>query len=140
MDIRIVETEDDIARCQPVLGQLRPQVTGEGFVARIRALQAQGYRLAVREEHDAVRAVAGFRLGENLAWGKFLYVDDLVTDERWRSHGMGRALLDWLQVHAREQGCGQLHLDSGVQRHAAHRFYQRAGMSLAGHHFVLVLD
>ncbi len=140
MEIAIAEDDAQIARCQPVLAQLRPQVAGEGFVARIRVLQAGGYRLAGLQEAGEVRAVAGFRLAENLAWGRFLYVDDLVTDQAWRSRGAGAALLAWLQAYARAQACGQLHLDSGMQRKAAHRFYEREGMTTAGLHFSRRLD
>jgi GNAT superfamily N-acetyltransferase len=73
-------------------------------------------------EADTVHTVAGYRVGENLAWGKFLYIDDLVTDDSERSRGCGRALLAWLREEAQRQGCAQLHLDSGKQRLDAHRF------------------
>jgi GNAT superfamily N-acetyltransferase len=98
-----------------------------------------GYRLAYVEEGSRVAAVAGFRILEGLAWGKFLYVDDLVTDESLRSRGHGRELLRWLADHAREKGCAELHLDSGVQRFGAHRFYLREGMDITSHHFGMKL-
>jgi hypothetical protein len=34
------------------------------------------------------------------------------------------------------EGCEQMHLDSGIQRTEAHRFYQREGMTMASLHFV----
>jgi GNAT superfamily N-acetyltransferase len=80
-------------------------------------------------------AVAGFRVGESLAWGRFLYVDDLVTLPAHRSQGYGSGLLAWLRAYAAQAGCGQLHLDSGVQRKDAHRFYEREGMTAAALHF-----
>ncbi|MBI3921087.1 MAG: GNAT family N-acetyltransferase, partial [Armatimonadetes bacterium] len=86
-----------------------------------------------------VVAVAGFRLSENLAWGRFLYVDDLVTDEAERSRGHGQELLEWLLEYAHQQDCDQFHLDSGVQRFGAHRFYLRHGMDITSHHFALKL-
>jgi GNAT superfamily N-acetyltransferase len=98
-----------------------------------------GYRLAYVEDASRVAAVAGFRILECLAWGKFLYVDDLVTDEGSRSKGHGRELLRWLAAHAREKGCAELHLDSGVQRFGAHRFYLSRRMEIRSHHFVLPL-
>ena len=52
-----------------------------------------GYRLAFVQDTDGVVAVAGFRVGENLAWGRFLYVDDLVTLPSHRSKGYGAKLL-----------------------------------------------
>ncbi len=86
-----------------------------------------------------MRCAAGFRIVEFLAWGRFLYVDDLVTAENSRSEGQGKRMLDWLASLAREEGCGQLQLDSGVQRHDAHRFYFREGMKISSYHFSKVL-
>ena len=41
------------------------------------------------------------------------------------SGGVGKAVIGWLEEEARGQGCTGLHLDSGVQRERAHRFYFR---------------
>ena len=101
--------------------------------------QEQGFRLAAIEADGHVRAVAGYRVIENLAWGKFLYVDDLVTDAAARSEGWGGQLLDWLIQSAREEGCQQFHLDSGVQRFGAHRFYLMKRMQITCHHFAMTL-
>lgn len=57
-------------------------------------------------------AVAGFRVGENLAWGSFLYVDDLVTHSGHRSKGYGAKLLSWLKEQAAILSCEQIHLVS----------------------------
>ena len=46
-----------------------------------------------------------------------------------------QTILDWLAEHARSQGCGQLHLDSGTERTDAHRFYEREGFCASSLHF-----
>jgi hypothetical protein len=38
-----------------------------------------------------------------------------------------------------KEGCTQLHLDSGMQRKDAHRFYEREGMVAEGLHFVEII-
>ena len=119
--------------------QLRPSYTAGDFVTRVRLQEQGGYRLAMLVEDSRVVAVAGYHLGENLAWGRFLYVDDLVTDDAQRSKGHGARLFEWLRASAGEAGCDELHLDSGVQRFEAHRFYLRHGMTIASHHFKLEL-
>jgi GNAT superfamily N-acetyltransferase len=83
--------------------------------------------------------VAGFRIGESLAWGKYMYVDDLVSRSAVRSRRHGQALFDWLIGFARDQGCIAVHLDSGVQNFGAHRFYLRNRMIISSHHFKLTL-
>lgn len=134
-DIRLAASDGDIEACAPVMRELRPELDPAAFVALVRRLQQTGYHLAYIEAGGRPVAVAGFRFGENLAWGRFLYVDDLVTLASDRSRGHGRALLQWLAGHARSHGCGQMHLDSGTHRKDAHRFYLREGMTLASFHF-----
>lgn len=136
MGIRLAETDAEVRACFPVMAALRTELRDEdAFLARVRLQERTGYRLACCEEDGRVAAVAGFRIGENLAWRRFLYVDDLVTLPERRSRGHGKALLDWLADHARSEGCGQLHLDSGTQRTEAHRFYEREGFRASSLHF-----
>ena len=69
-----------------------------------------------------------------------LYVDDLVTLESQQGKGYGSRMLDWLVEEAKRLGCDQFHLDSGVQRYDAHRFYLHKGMDIWCHHFALILN
>lgn len=137
--IHLAEDAATIARCHPVMVHLRTHLDAATFTAQVERQQHDGYRLAFVESAGVVQACAGFRVSENLAWGRFLYVDDLVTAPDARSLGFGKLLLDWLVAEARRAGCAQLHLDSGVQRFAAHRFYLRERMHLTSHHFALEL-
>lgn len=129
------ENLEAVQRCYPVMAQLRPHLSLPDFTVQVLRQQQAGYRLAYAEQEGTIVAVAGYRLQENLAWGRFLYLDDLVTDESRRSTGAGSALWDHLMQIAREKGCQQLHLDSGVQRFGAHRFYLARRMDITSHHF-----
>lgn len=140
MRIDLATTDEQIARACHVMRQLRPHLDADRFVNQVRRQQASGYELVVLEADGAVQAVAGFRVLEQLVRGRVLYVDDLVTDADARSRGYGDALIDWLVVHARAAGCTALELDSGVQRHGAHRFYLRKRMDITAYHFVLPLE
>ncbi len=109
--------------------QLRPMLPAD-YVGRMREVFANGARLLVAINGDQVVGVALWRLVENTYEGLRLYVDDLVTDELHRSQGVGKLLLQHLEVQARTLGCHVLALDSGVQRAAAHKFYFREGMHI----------
>ena len=106
----------------------------------MRRQQAHGYQLVCVLGAAGPVAVAGFRCSEALAWGRYLYVDDLATLASERSRGHGARLIAWLRDYALRHGCEQLHLDSGVQRFSAHRFYLREGFSITSHHFALELE
>ena len=137
--IAITVSDADIERCFPVMAELRPHVKPPEFVEQIRRQEQSGFRLAYLEIDGQIKAVAGYRILENLAWGKFLYVDDLVTKGIDAGRGYGSAMFDWLIRQAKAQGCGQFHLDSGVQRYEAHRFYLHKFMAITSHHFALKL-
>ena len=137
LSVKQVYTDVDIEKCFPVMSQLRPQLVAAEFTSQVRSQMQQGYRLACVMDKDVVVAVAGYRISQSLAWGKFLYVDDLVTDEGRRSQGIGKQLLHWLIDEAKRNGCAEFHLDSGTQRKDAHRFYEREGMELLAYHYKL---
>ena len=138
--IALAETVTDIARCFPVMSQLRPHLIETEFVECVRRMQAESYQLAfLTDPAGAVRSVAGFRQMQMLFSGKTLYVDDLVTDADARSRGHGDQLFDWLVAFARKNGCDEFSLDSGTQRVDAHRFYLRKRMRISAFHFSLHL-
>lgn len=136
LKIKKMETNNNIQSCFAVMSQLRTNIKENEFIETIRQQFENGYQLVAVLSDDSVVAVSGFYIRKNLAWGKFLYIDDLITDEKQRSGGFGKMLLGYLYDEARKNNCEQLHLDSGVQRKDAHRFYEREGMTFASHHYV----
>ncbi|MCC6142637.1 MAG: GNAT family N-acetyltransferase [Candidatus Hydrogenedentes bacterium] len=140
-NIKFAETAEVIERCFPVMQELRAHLKEDQFVSRVnQQREAYGYRLIYLEEEGDIVAVAGYRVFENLAWGRTLYVDDFVTAKEFRRQGHGDQLMEWLIAEARRQQCAQLHLDSAVQRHAAHRLYMSRGLNITSHHFSISLS
>lgn len=135
--IELLETPDSsrLAACFRVFELLRPHLTQQTFIEQVSAQWLEGYRIACIELEDRVVAATGFRIVHYLAWGKVLYVDDLITHPQARQLGLGSALLDWLIARATAQNCDAIHLDSGFQRDDAHRLYLNKGFVLNCHHF-----
>ena len=125
----------------PAMRELRPHLGEVGeFVERVRRQRAEGYRLVGSFDGDAVVAVAGFRCGENLYSGRYMYVDDLSTVPSARRQGHASAVLRWLDEEARRLGCREIHLDSGTHRHDAHRRYLSSGYIIPALHFAKTLS
>lgn len=133
--VKLAESDADLRKVGEVLLSLRPAFDADGLIAQIKEQMQSGYRIAFIESDGEILCVAGFVVGKKLAWGKHIYVDDLVTAEHGRSRGTGAKMISWLKSHALQLGCNQLHLDSGVLRFAAHKFYLREGFRIASHHF-----
>ncbi|MFL6128520.1 MAG: GNAT family N-acetyltransferase [Mycobacteriales bacterium] len=121
----------------PVLRELRDHLDEATFAAVYAEGHPQGLRYLVAYDGDGgCVGVAGWRIVATTHSARKLYVDDLVTTAAARSGGVGHALLAELEQRARAAGCAVLDLDSGVQRHDAHRFYLRERMIISSHHFV----
>jgi GNAT superfamily N-acetyltransferase len=137
--VHMIDELDDerVSLAFPAMKELRPHLKDAAdLVERVRRQRAEGYRLVGSFADDgSVVAVAGFRCGENLALGRNLYVDDLVTLPAGRRQGHAGALLRWLDEEARRQGCGYVHLDSATHRHDAHRRYLTSGYAIVAFHF-----
>lgn len=140
IDIRRIDSDEDVAAAWPVVQQLRPQLDRGDLVAAVQRQRAEGYRAVGAYAEGVCVAFAGYRIQHMLAHGRLLYVDDLVTDAAERGGGYGKALLTWLVEEAQREGCEAFQLDSGTQRLEAHAFYFRQGLRISAFHFAKRLD
>jgi GNAT superfamily N-acetyltransferase len=60
----------------------------------------------------------------------------LAVAEQYRRRGIGRALVDSAEAWSAAQGARLMLVNSGLHRHDAHRFYERAGYASTGLRFV----
>ncbi len=134
--IRQLDMKDDqaVAACFGVFGFLRPHLNESRFIEQVRIQESDGYKIIYIQKDIEVIAAAGYRLATFLAWGRVLYIDDLITHPERKRAGLGSALLDWLLAEGRRLGCDEIHLDTGHQRHDAHRLYLNKGFVLSSHH------
>ena len=127
--LRHAETEQELRACFPVMRELRPQLANEAdLLQRIQRMRGQGYRLLAAWQGREPVALAGYRLQENLVYGRFLYVDDLVVTQASRSQRLGAQLLQYLKTQAHEAGCKSLVLDTALSNALGQRFYFRQGL------------
>ena len=118
-----------------VMRELRDKLTEDELNARYAAGYPDGYRVVGLFDEGECRAAAGYRVVTNLVDGRHIYVDDLVTAERWRSRGYGKHMNDYLADRAAREDCESLQLDSATHRWHAHRFYFRERYVITSFHF-----
>jgi GNAT superfamily N-acetyltransferase len=132
-----LDTPESLLSAFNVMRQLRPHLTdARSFAAQVATQHAQGYRLLAASSAGSVVGLAGYRTLTNLLYGRFVYVDDLVVDGTLQRSGIGAQLLDAVRQIAREAGCAQFVLDTGLHMPLAQRFYFRNGLLARGMHFV----
>lgn len=136
MQIIELTRKEEVLKTYPLLKQLYPELTAEQYETYIDDLLPLSYRRIVVEENGHYLASAGVLMGVHFKFGKYLYINDLVTDSTHRSHGIGKMLVDWIEEEAKRLGCTGIKLSSNVNRHDAHRFYVTDGFFVHGYYFV----
>ena len=139
-EIKIAETDDEIRNCYAVIAELRPLFQSEEFLEQVKRQMAETEFRLVYLEDGGVKAVGSYRIGEWLAGGKYLEIEDLVSKRDERSKGYGSALFNWLVDFAKRENCNQIKLVSHVKRFAAHRFYLNKKMIIEAHYFSMQLE
>jgi len=135
-DIRNVEEVEEARQCHRVIVQLRPHLaSSEEWLERWRRQTESGYRVLAAWGSGEVVAMAGYRIMENLVHGRFLYVDDLATDQASRGRGFGAAILARLGELAPLLGAEKLVLDTAISNALGQRFYFRQGFFLTALRF-----
>ena len=92
-----IVSPEGLRMAEAVHRQLRPHLP-PNYAGKMAAVFANGGRMAIVVENDTAVSVAVWRLIENTADGRRVYVDDPVSDEQRRSQGSGKLLLDCWKV------------------------------------------
>jgi GNAT superfamily N-acetyltransferase len=129
VEVRNVELLADIGACHTVMKELRPHLTdAELFMQQVMRQREHGFRLSAAWHDGRIVGVIGYRLQENLLYGRFVFVDDLVVEEDFRSDGIGARLLSVARAYGQEIGCRHFVLTTGLHMALAQRFYFRQGL------------
>lgn len=86
---------------------------------------------------DAEGAIIGFAI---VAWEetprrKFAVLEDMAVDPARRSAGIGGGLVDHVEARVRAEGREWLFLESGLNNHNAHHFFEKHGFTTISHVF-----
>ncbi|MBE3025128.1 GNAT family N-acetyltransferase [Janthinobacterium sp. GW458P] len=115
---------------------LRPHIANPAaYVAQLVRQSEQGYRLLAAWAGEHMVGLAGYRALENLLYGRFIYVDDLVVSSDLQRSGLGARLLTAVREEAMQRSCDHFVLDTGLHMPLAQRFYFRQGLLARGMHF-----
>lgn len=131
-----LENEQAFEASFDLMRVLRPHISGPGdYVAQLVRQTGQGYRLLAARNGEQIVGLAGYRQLENLLYGRFIYVDDLVVSPELQRSGLGGRLLSAVRDQAVQRLCDHFVLDTGLHMPLAQRFYFRQGLLARGMHF-----
>jgi ribosomal protein S18 acetylase RimI-like enzyme len=135
MKIKLAKEKEDFLKCWEVVHELRPQLDPDRYLTLMLYMIDEGYKMIFIEEDGKAVSFCGYRITTMLYRGRSIYIDDLCTLPQARGQGQAKALLEYVLKEAGEEGLESIHLDSGHQRHDAHRLYLNFGFKISSHHF-----
>jgi len=144
-------TEDDIPRILELYDELvvitTPAELGRNpavndyreTLARINAVP--GLNLLVADYQGELLGTMVLFVMPNLSHRacSWLLIENLVVDHRFRSRQLGKALVEYALVQAKEAGCYRITLTSNKKRRRAHKFYRSLGFEASSHGFSIYL-
>ncbi|MHC8303531.1 GNAT family N-acetyltransferase [Pseudomonas sp. PB3P13] len=134
--LKHLDNEEAVGLSFDLMRVLRPHIaTPAAYVAQVARQAEQGYRLLAAWDGERIVGLAGYRELENLLYGRFIYVDDLVVSPDLQRSGLGARLLTAVRHEAAQRQCDHFVLDTGLHMPLAQRFYFRQGLLARGMHF-----
>jgi GNAT superfamily N-acetyltransferase len=88
------------------------------------------HALFVFEQQEKVLSFMHLMIDHDLIEALKVEVKVLVVDEKARSLGIGKKMMDQAEAWAKEKGVSGVFLSSQTKRPDAHRFYERCGYSI----------
>lgn len=122
-------TLHDALKIQQLLDQLGYPNLNEGdVISNIKSHTKEGYSLLVVELDHSVVAFIALHWFDLVHWKeKMGRISSFCVDERFRSKGVGKALLQAAEQLLAEKGCAKIEVTSNERRTKAHQFYLDLG-------------
>lgn len=90
--------------------------------------------LSAAENNQLIGSVMGIICGELYGDCKpFMVLENMIVDNKYRNHGVGKGLISELEKRAVEKGCSQIILVTDTNRIDACKFYESAGYNPETH-------
>jgi ribosomal protein S18 acetylase RimI-like enzyme len=131
---------DDLLGQLNLLQLLTPKLTQESVLQMLPSMFAGGYRAIGIFENDHCLGLSGYWVQTKLYCGKYLELDNVVVNPKFRSMGIGKILVQELEKIAIHEACKVMMLDAYLENTKAHEFYSREGFTAKGYHFIKKLN
>ncbi len=123
-----------------VLKELYPNLTLDAYKEELSFMVQHNYSQVAVIKDGVYLGVSGVWIGNKLWCGKYLEIDNIVVSEKIRSKGVGKLIVDYLEIKAKKLNCTMMALDSYTSNFKAHKFFYNQGFSPKGFHFINVLN
>ncbi len=140
MQIKEIQTREEIAETYNVLLQIYDDLNSETYVEDVLNMMQRGYKMAAVFEDMAVEngrciGVIGIRSIRKLHYGKAIEIEDFMIDRKKRGIGVGKMLIRWAEWQSAIFGCKNIIGNLETKRLESQKIFSREGFILDGFFF-----
>ena len=133
-------TEQTLAACT-LLDHMYPEHDLAYIQQIVQQMQQEGWQqIGIFLETGQCVATIMYQFGHRLFCGKYMQIESLFVDPEYRRDKLGQQLFDWLDNHARSNGCQRILLQSYVENFPGHKFFYKQGYFIRGYVINKLLD
>ena len=135
-DFKIIDKKN-INSIIPLIQELNDHKFSDSVIEiRFAEMITQNYECAVVYDEDKLIGVCGLWYCTRHYSGKSVELDHVFIKENYRSKGLGKQFMDWIEEYTKNKGCESIELNTYVQNNPSHKFYYNQGFEILGYHFL----
>ncbi|WP_299113284.1 GNAT family N-acetyltransferase [uncultured Winogradskyella sp.] len=102
---------------------------------RFQEMVEQNYKCAGIFDKEKLIGVTGLWFCTRHYVGKSVELDHVYISDEYRSKGLGKKFMQWINNYCQSIGCNSMELNTYVNNYPSHKFYYNEGMEIWGYHF-----
>ena len=137
MQIKEVQSREEISSTFPVISQLYTHLSEETYIDDILNMTQRGYKMvAVFEDENvsdgACIGITGIRITRKLGHGKVVEIEDFMISRDKRNIGVGKMLIRWVEWQAAIFKCNNIIGSLDTKREPSQKIFSREKFLIAG--------
>ena len=134
--IRII-SDSEVFSIIPLLQKLGNYKVSEKLLKdRLQEMTQQNYECLGIFDEEKLIGTCGLWFQTRHYAGRRLEMDHVIIDDAYRSHGIGKMMVEYISDYAKKKSCNWIELNSYVHNFPSHKFFYNQGFVAKGYHFV----
>lgn len=103
---------------------------------RLQEMAQQNYECLGVFDAEKLIGICGLWFQTRHYAGRSVEMDHVIIDDAYRSHGIGKMMVEYICDYAKKKSCNWIELNSYVHNFPSHKFFYNQGFVAKGYHFV----
>ncbi len=138
--LRHLTTKNEMLEAFPLVNLMYKKMTQDEFSSALdQMISLSNYQMVAAFQGEKMIGVSGYWIASMLYCGLYLQASNIVVADEFRSKGVGKKILNFLEEKAKTANCKKIVLDSYTENKQSHPLYFRENFYIRGFHFMMDL-